>query len=165
MLPINITHIAEDRLTLSKLLIHYIPIHIYSTALHLDIASTLSSAALTALIDKSRSNRMDCNGNPVNHQNTTELHTHALLRGFIKSQPAVLLLNVSYWRRFIQCQSLANKSLKKSYFPLILNSVTKCCKKVKWHMGNKSMKEKGEGKFCQGSSLEDAGCSYSHATT
>lgn len=50
MLPINITHIAEDRLTLSKLLIHYIPIHIYSTALHLDIASTLSSEALTALI-------------------------------------------------------------------------------------------------------------------
>lgn len=127
--------------------------------LHLDIASTLLGSINGSDIYKSRSNRMDCNGNPLNHQNTTGLHSHALLSGFIKSQPAVVLLNVNYWTRFIQCQSLANKSCKKkkSYLPLILNSVTKCHKKVKWHVRNKSMEERGKGKFCQGSSTEDAG--------
>lgn len=137
----------------------YILIHISSTALHLDTASTLLSSINGSDIYKSRSNRMDCNGNPLNHQNTTRLHSHALLSGFIRSQP-VLLLNVNYCRRFIQCQSLASKSCKKkkkSYLPLILNSVTKCCKKVKWHMRTKSTEESGKGKFCQGSSPEDAG--------
>lgn len=105
----------------------YILIHISSTALHLDTASTLLSSINGSDIYKSRSNRMDCNGNPLNHQNTTRLHSHALLSGFIRSQPA-LLLNVNYCRRFIQWQSLASKSCKKK--KILLASHFKQCYKM-----------------------------------
>lgn len=105
-LPINLTLTAEWSLSSKQTIhiTHYIPIHICSTALHLDTANNLIGSINCADIYKSRSNRMDCNGNPLNHQNTTRLHTYALLGRFIKSLPRMLLLNVDYWRKFIPCQ-------------------------------------------------------------
>lgn len=81
MSPINLTHTAEGLLSSKQIIhiIHYIPIHIYSTALHLHVANTLLGSINCSDIYKSRSNRTDCSGNPMNHQNTTRLHAHALL--------------------------------------------------------------------------------------
>lgn len=108
MLPINLTHTAEWSLSSKQIvhIAHYIPVHLYFTALHLDIANNLGSVNCSDIY-KSGSSRMDCSENPRNHWNTTRLHTST-----IKSLPRMLLPNVDYWR-IIQFRVTATEVILK----------------------------------------------------